>query len=88
MNKYKSNICTVRSRQYLNYLIDPSFLGLNRHFVLLFQNNTHQTTYNQYFLPTVEIEDWNVMTDGKYFCDQPVKNDLRTYDSIQKNCNK
>ena len=29
---------------------------------------------------TVEIKDYNVMIDGRNFFDQPVINDLRTYD--------
>ena len=38
----------------------------------------------QYHLPTVEIKECNVMTDGQNFFDQPVRNDLITYDSIRK----
>ena len=38
----------------------------------------------QYFLPTVEIKDYNVRIDGKNFFDQPVKNNQRTYDNIRK----
>ena len=37
-----------------------------------------------YFLPTVEIKDCNVMIDGKVFFDQPVKDDIRTYNNIRK----
>ena len=32
----------------------------------------------------MEIKDYNVMVDGRNFFDQPIKNDLKTYDSIQK----
>ena len=32
----------------------------------------------------VEIRDYNVMTDGKNFFDESVKNDMRTYDNIWK----
>ena len=35
-------------------------------------------------LPKVEIKDYNLMIDGKNVFDQPVKNNLRTYDNIQK----
>ena len=34
--------------------------------------------------PNVEIKDYNATIDGQSFFDQPVKNNLRTYDSIQK----
>ena len=38
----------------------------------------------RYYLPTVKIKDYSVMINGQTFFDQTVKNDLRTYDSIQK----
>ena len=38
----------------------------------------------KYYLPTVEVKDYNVMIDGQNFLDQPVKNNLRTYDKIRK----
>ena len=62
--------------QYLDYL---SFQGVNRRFVLSFQNNAYKTIYKRCFLPTVEISDHNVKIDGENFFDLPVKNDLKTY---------
>ena len=38
----------------------------------------------QYFLPTGEIKDSNVMISGNFFLDQQVKTDLRIYDNIRK----
>ena len=38
----------------------------------------------KYYLPTVERRDCNVMIDGQNFFNQPVKNNLRTYDNIRK----
>ena len=32
----------------------------------------------------MEIEDYNVMVDGRNFFDQPIKNDLKTYNNIRK----
>ena len=32
----------------------------------------------------VEIKDCNVMVDGRNLFDQPIKNDLKTYDNIRK----
>ena len=37
-NKYKSNIKTFAKKRYLNHLINPSFQGVNRFFVLSFEN--------------------------------------------------
>ena len=36
------------------------------------------------YLPTVEIEDYNVMIDGRNFFDKPIKNYLRSYDNVRK----
>ena len=50
-------------------------------FVLSFEYNTCWTSYKQYYLPRVEITDYNVMMDGQNFFDQPVKNYFRTFDN-------
>ena len=47
-----------------------------------FENRNVRESYKQYFLPTVEIKDYNPMMDGRNFCDKPVKNDLGSYVSI------
>ena len=36
------------------------------------------------YLPTMEIEDYNVMIDGRNFFDQPIKNYLKSYDNVRK----
>ena len=36
-NKYESNVKTFAENRYLNYLINPSFQGVNRFFVLSFE---------------------------------------------------
>ena len=64
--------------------MNPSFQGVNRLFVLLFENKNDTAGYTGYFLPVLEIKDYNFMIDGQNFFDQPVKNDLRTYDNIRK----
>ena len=48
-----------------------------------FEDNAHQKTYNQCFLPTVEAKDYNVLINDKNYFDQSVKNDKRTYDNNQ-----
>ena len=42
-----------------------TFQGVNRLFVLSFENYEHRRGHKRYFLPTVEIKDYNVMTDEK-----------------------
>ena len=60
-----------------------SFQGVNRPFVLTFENNVDRTGHTGYFLPKVKIKDYNVIIDGENFFDQPVKNDLTIYDNIR-----
>ena len=57
---------------------------MNRLFVLSFEDINIRESYKRYFLPTVEIKDYNVMIDGRHVFNQPAKNDLKTYESIQK----
>ena len=67
----------------LNNLIEPSFQGVNRLFVLVFENDTQRISKKRY-IPNVEMKDYNVMIDGKNFFDQSVKNDNVTYENIRK----
>ena len=68
----------------MNHLFDPGFQGLNRLFVLSFENESDRRSHSNYYLPKVEIKDYNVMIDGKNFFDQPVNNDFKTYENIRK----
>ena len=69
-NKYQSKISTERQNQYLGFLIDSSFQGENRLFVLSFENENDRTARTGYYLPKVEIKDYNVKIDDK---NQPLK---------------
>ena len=80
-NNYQSEPKIYTQNRYLKHLIDPSFQGVNRLFVLSFEDDEHRS-YKRYFLPTVEIKDYSVMIGGQNFFDQPVKNDLITYENI------
>ena len=64
-NKYESNIKTFAQNRYLNHLINPRFQGVNRLFVLSFENENDRTSHSNYYLPKVEIKDYNVMIDGQ-----------------------
>ena len=64
-NKYESSIKTFAQNRYLNYLINPSFQGVNRLFVLSFENENDRVPHSTYYLPKVELKDYNVMIDGR-----------------------
>ena len=68
----------------INHLIEPSFQGVNRLFVLAFENDDHRSSTRRYNLPTVEIKDYNIMINGENFFDQPIKNNKVTYENIRK----
>ena len=53
-NKYQTKLST--QNQYLDYLIDPSFQGVKRLFILPFEKNAFRTGHGGYFLPAVEIK--------------------------------
>ena len=69
---------------YLDYLIDPSFQGVNILFALSLENITNRKVHTEYYLPKVEIKDHNFMINGQKFFNHPVKNNFRTYNNIRK----
>ena len=71
---------TQAQNRNLEFLIDPSFKGDHRLFVSSFENES----YKRYYFPTVEIKYYKVVIDRRSFLDQPVQNNLRTYDNIRK----
>ena len=51
---------------------------MNGLFVLAFENNDERISNKRYYLPNVEIKDYNVVIDGKNFFDQPVNSNFKT----------
>ena len=47
-------------------------------------DNDWRISNKRYYIPNVEIEDYNVMIDRKNHIDQTVKNSKVTYESIRK----
>ena len=66
----------------LNYLIDPTFNKAHRLFVLSFENEEDRTSFLKYYIPKVEIKDFNALIDGKSFFDVSVKNKGEAYEKI------
>ena len=83
-NKYLSKPESFRRNANLNYLVEPSFKGRNRLFVLAFEGDTQRTSHSDYYLPIVEIKDYNIMINGENVFDQPIQNNKVTYKSIRK----
>ena len=79
-NKYLSKPELLARNPNLNHLVEPSFQGVNRLFVLSFV----LSSVDEYYLPTVEIKDYNIVINGENFFDQPIKNNKIAYDNIRK----
>ena len=82
-NKYLSKPELLAQNPNLNHLFEPSFQGVSRLFVLTLENDDNRSS-DQYYLPTVEIKDYNIMINGENFFDQPIKNNKVTYENIRK----
>ena len=49
---------------------------------LSFANETNATSLSKYYVPKVEIKDFNVLIDGKSFFEIPIKNKKEAYEAI------
>ena len=73
----------------LNYLIEPTFTNVNRLFVPSFEGikkknikKDYRDSFSHYYVPNVQIKDFNVLIDGKVFFDLPIKNEEEAYEKI------
>ena len=64
-NKYLPKPELLATNPNLNHLVEPSFQGINRIFVLAFENDNQRTNTRRYYLPNVEIKDYNIMINGE-----------------------
>ena len=65
-------------------MVEPSFQGVNRLFVLAFENDTQRASAKGYYFPNVEIRGYNVMINGENVFGQQVKDNKVTYENIRK----
>ena len=79
--------------------LDASFQGVRRFLVLVFNNATVnednnsinntanrvlRNSHTKYFLPRVNITNYNVLIDERNFYDQPINDLIKQYDKIRK----
>ena len=63
---------------------------MNRLFALAFDNTENgnkkveRDSHRKYFLPRVNITNFNVLIDGRNFYDQSVNDQIKNYDEIRK----
>ena len=94
-NKYKVidnkvvEIAANNGEKYIRELLDSSYQGVKRLFVLAYNNTAGNNqvsvdSYKKYFLPRVKIENYNIEIDGRNFYDQPINDSIKQYDKIRK----
>ena len=91
-NEYKSKIVTKEAdaNNPKRFPLDASFQGVNRLFVLAFDNinngdkKVEIDSHRKYFPPRVDITNCNVLIDGRNFYDQPINDQIKKYDEIRK----
>ena len=84
-NKYRSQMTVQPQNDNLNYLFDPIFTNVNRLFVLSFAKNISSDKkdfFSLYYVPNVEIKDFNFLIGRKSFFDLPVKNEEEAYEKL------
>ena len=87
-NKYKKiPNKKYNENDYIRELLDASYQGVKRLFVLAYEGDANRVTadsYRRYFLPRVKIEHYNIEIDGRNFYDQPINDLIKQYDEIRK----
>ena len=63
-------------------MTDSTFNKVNRLSVLSFENENDRAFFSKYYLPNVQIKDFNVLIDGNVFFDTPIKNKEEAYEAI------
>ena len=77
MNRYRYEITTQLKYNNLNYMIHLTFSNIYSLFVLSFKFGVSDPTrhyFDDYYMPLVEIKDFDALIDNKPFFNQPVKN--------------
>ena len=89
----------VDNNNLTRFPLDGSFQGVRRLFVLVFNkttvnvpnnsiNNTSnrvlRSSHTKYFLPKINVTNYNVLIDGRNAYDQPINDLVKEYDEIRK----
>ena len=64
--------------------MDTAIPGVNRLFVAAFPNVALRNSHRQYFLPTTNIRDSNILIEGRNFYDQNISDDFKKYEELRK----
>ena len=81
-NKFRSQMSTEAINNNLNLLVDPTFVNVNRLFVLAYQNDADRQSFSQFYLPKVMVKDFNIIIDKLALFDLPIKTEEEAYEKI------
>ena len=89
-NEYKTKgqdeVANANTFKYIS--VDPSFQGVNRLFVMAYDNvNANRSTRDgrtRYYLPTIDINKYNVIIDGRNSYDNPIESDIEKYRELKR----
>ena len=89
-NKSKIETKEADANNLKRFPLDASFQGVNRLFVLAFGNTNsgnnmvERDSHRKYFLPRVNMTNYNVLIDGRNIYDQPIHDQFKKHDEIKK----
>ena len=69
-HEFQSEVIVQERKRYLDYFIDPGFPRVIMiFFQISFENNTGGASYKRYYLPQLEMKDYNVMVYARNILD-------------------
>ena len=82
-------IAAVNDVTYIKELLDSSWQGVKRLFVLAYNNTAGNDqvfvdSSQKYLLPRVKIDNYNIEIDERNFYDQPINNSIKQYVEVRK----
>ena len=83
-------IAANNEEKYIRELLDSSYQGVKRLFVLANNNTANNNgrvsvgSYKKYFFPRVKSENYNIEIDGRNFYDRPINDSIKQYDETRK----
>ena len=87
LNEYNVSLKDHDENSDIKKRFHASIQGANRLFVLAYargDNITNEKSYRIYFLPRLQIKNYNIEIDGRNFYDQSINDSIKRYDEIRK----
>ena len=91
-NEYQTKIESrnLDNNNLTRFPLDAFFQGVRRLFVLAFDNiengakKVERNSHTKYFLPSVDITNYNILIHGRNLYDQPINELIKQYVEIRK----